>query len=249
MGGGSYGYGSQAGYGAQTGGNMYRGMAGKSQSQMNPSMYGAQTGGNMAQTGGNMLGAQTGGNMAPTSAAPNGYAPAGAYGPRWATWQGPLPGAPGVYAPPMNTDITPWGGGQSPFAPGGSPGLPDPRGGPTTIPRQYQPSPTTPGTLPQLPTAGGGALPRAAVTPQSMAITPDQQMASFRSLYNEDPRLAYGYSFGTNSQPWFVQNQGVLRDSMFGGNQTALNQFINNASYANPLSLAERERVQRMAGY
>lgn len=158
----------------------------------------------------------------------NGYAPPGAYGPRWATWQGPLPGTPGVYKPKMNTGLEPgpWGGSgtpiQSPGAPPSSPGLPPARGNPP------------PGD------------PR---RPLGAKAGPDAQMASFMSLYQQDPRLAYGYSFGGNAQPWFVQNQGLLRDNLFGGNQDALNQFINGASYANPLTLAERQRIQGMAGY
>lgn len=95
-----------------------------------------------------------------------------------------------------------------------------------------------------------GAPPRTPGPPagQSPGAVPNQ-LETFKSLYAQDPRLAYGYTFGEKAQPWFVQNQQLLRDQMFGGDQSAFNSWINSSSYANPLSLQERLRLQQAAGY
>ena len=68
-------------------------------------------------------------------------------------------------------------------------------------------------------------------------------MTTFGQLLAEDPRLAYGFTFGQEQQPWFQQNQMGIREKFFGGDQNAFNSFINNASYANPLTAAERQRL------
>ncbi len=79
------------------------------------------------------------------------------------------------------------------------------------------------------------AMPKAAPT--------NDFMTQFGNLLAEDPRLAYGFTYGSQQQPWFQQNQMQIADRFFGGNQEAMNRFINSAAYANPLTQAERQRL------
>jgi hypothetical protein len=71
-------------------------------------------------------------------------------------------------------------------------------------------------------------------------------MSAFDSMYKQNPMNAYLATthqttpFGSG----FVQNQGAIRDRYFGGNQQAMNQWINDSSYG--ASGVDRENVANM---
>ena len=249
---------------AQTGGNMYgsmypkqgqmgldanAGMAGgnmgapqqpspmqRAFAPKDPFGYGADTPpqsglltGDYGQTGGNMYG-KMGGGVMPMDGGAMGNAGTGGipqqgqagYGGGWGGYGtgGGSRGQVPFYKWDQNMARGPVGRG--PATPMPTPAPPPVGGPPTSVP----PSGPYPG-------------------PRTASAQPDF-MAQFGSLLAEDPRLAYGWTYGQQQQPWYQQNQGVIRDQLFGGDQNRMNQMINTAAYAAPLTLAERQRLQGM---
>jgi hypothetical protein len=70
-------------------------------------------------------------------------------------------------------------------------------------------------------------------------------MGAFQALMKQDPRLAYDYTYGQGAQPWFQQNQGVIKDTMFGGDANAMNSWINNSAYGQKVTPEERAAMQQ----
>lgn len=160
-----------------------------------------------------------GGGVSPGGDAGNGYAPPGAYGPRWATWQGPFPGAPGVYKPKMNTGLEPgpWGGSgapiQSPIAPAPTPGAPP------ALPR-----------APIVPKMNDGLLGDA--NKWRTEKTGDELYNQFQSIYSQNPmagRAFWEKVVGTGAGMNNLQE--VTRKKMFGDNGDAFSNWQNLYHY------------------
>lgn len=63
----------------------------------------------------------------------------------------------------------------------------------------------------------------------------------FGNLYGQNPAAAYKFVDGTDpgAGDWFQKNQMQIRDSRFGGNQDAMNQWTNSSFYNNDRSLRD----------
>ena len=85
-------------------------------------------------------------------------------------------------------------------------------------------------TLPGQPPTGGGSPPPAAppATPPAAPPAAQDHMQNLQRMFAENPQLALRSTFMGGMQPWFQQNQGAVRDRLFGGDQDRMNAWLNN---------------------
>lgn len=101
---------------------------------------------------------------------------------------------------------------------------------------------------------GGGLAPQPAPQPIKQPGASIDHMANFQKLYQEDPRLANEYRLRSGDTIGWWQNNGQNQalQNLFGGNQGAMNSWVNGtspqSSNAAPLTMAEMARLNQMAG-